>query len=511
MVSLDLHQSRVMVAYRKGVSVAILGGAGSGKSFLIRQILQEARAKHGNHLVSACALTNQAASEFGGMTLHSMLGAPPSWPFQKEKLMEIIMRYPEKVEVIRVMQILILEEAFLLTSQMFDALDHVLRHLSPPHLRTLPLGGRQIILAGDPYQLEPVGISRNSHLEGPIFLSETWLLTFGGYGNGVVAFLQRNHRQSRDEEFFDILNRIRYGATSDDDLKKLNNTSKQQITSPSTHTTLCLRRKSAEKINVQVLSDTPGELIRLRSIDKFYSAANYNIQKQLDGQCSSLVTIKVGCEVLLTRRVDGLLPGTRATITSIRDRSPTKISNISSEQDIEFTIAGLEETFTLSRQKFHAYNAAADILAVREQYPVIPAYAITVHRCQGLTLSRVAMDFSMVSTWIPNGMVYVVLSRCTGLKGLWIKGLMKYHIRVSPYATTFMQKAVALRMCFPYRVIGRFPSNFRDEEKSRLQNRRIETAMKAPKTTEMKNKKRRVAKTGKFEKKAGNLGTIQID
>ncbi len=95
-----------------------------------------------------------------------------------------------------------------------------------------------------------------------------------------------------------------------------------------------------------------------------------------------------------------------------------------------------------------------ELLAYREQLPVVSAYAITVHRSQGLTLRKLAMDFRSVCSWVPTGMAYVALSRCTSLSGIWVRGLEQRHISVNKFAKKLTEDVKKLRQHFARRVIS---------------------------------------------------------
>ena len=95
------------------------------------------------------------------------------------------------------------------------------------------------------------------------------------------------------------------------------------------------------------------------------------------------------------------------------------------------------------------------MISYREQLSVIPAYALTVHRSQGLSLDNVAIYFSktVVDKWAPYGMVYVALSRCRSMSGLWIRGLKERHIRVSPTARRLMSQIAHVMLFADQRIV----------------------------------------------------------
>ena len=103
----------------------------------------------------------------------------------------------------------------------------------------------------------------------------------------------------------------------------------------------------------------------------------------------------------------------------------------------------------LKQHSFKIRGHDCDVIATRDQFPVIPAYAMTVHRSQGMTLSKVAVKSEVEERWRPFGMVCVILSKCTSLRGLWVSGLKQQYIKVSPDSCQLIEKISQLRGIFP--------------------------------------------------------------
>ncbi len=453
-MSLDADQARVLSEFSKGSSVAIIGGAGSGKSFLLKQILSDAHTRFGGFpIVAACALTNQAALSFEGTTIHSLFGAPPHWKFSKEELIRIVRKNSRKQNLLRKIRVLIIDEISLLTAEVLDSIDAVLRDLAPTDMdSSLPLGGRQLVVAGDPFQLEAIGVMepgcRIFESAFTFFSSMTWLLSFGGLGSGIVAILSRNHRQSSDTEFFNVLQRIRYGKHREEDLIRINNTGNVLHRTPRLFTKLCLHRTEVQRVNKHVLISLPGEMYSNEAEDTFFAKHTEHLRRRLNQAADPTIFVKVGCDVLITGKVGIFCPGTRAKVVSVFNSF--QCSKIKSMK-LLFQDGNCE---IISQRTCAIRSGDTTILACRKQFPIIPAYAVTVHRSQGLTLNNVDIDFKSVRDWKPHGMVYVVLSRCTSFTGLSVTGLSSNHISVSHHARIFMEKLSALHKHSPDRVIG---------------------------------------------------------
>ncbi len=115
---------------------------------------------------------------------------------------------------------------------------------------------------------------------------------------------------------------------------------------------------------------------------------------------------------------------------------------------------GKEDRFRVQPMNFEVYDKNGSVLAVRTQLSIVSAYALTVHRSQGFSLQRVAMDFRKVGAWIPTGITYVAFSRCTSMSGLWVRGLEKRHIVVNSHSKTVMQDIMKLKRHFVHRDIS---------------------------------------------------------
>lgn len=202
-------------------------------------------------------------------------------------------------------------------------------------MSTVPFGGRQVVLAGDPFQLEAiidnsqyekVGKTSSSCLAnicietynrqrpGPVQNSLAWFLCFGGFGDGIVTFLNQNHRQNTDPEFFALLNRVRLGRFSALDLGRWNCSSSEHEDIPISYTQLCLRRHIVESVNRERLKDIPGQFYRSLATDTFTTSIRENTQARLDSAAPVLIEAKINSDLILTVTMESYNPGTRVTL-----------------------------------------------------------------------------------------------------------------------------------------------------------------------------------------------------
>ena len=146
MTNLDSDQKNALSAFKEGRNIAVFGGGGCGKSV--------AEEKYGSFpTVASCALTAHAADFVRGRTIHSLFGAPPYWPFTPH-LWEMIKTKPGLLQILSSIKVLLIDEVTLLSDRILDTLDVVMRNTAKTNgMASLPFGGRQIVLAGDPFQL----------------------------------------------------------------------------------------------------------------------------------------------------------------------------------------------------------------------------------------------------------------------------------------------------------------------------------------------------------------------
>ncbi|KAI0566563.1 AAA ATPase [Gracilaria domingensis] len=459
-IVLDSLQRRTLEAFKNGKSIALIGCAGSGKSLLVQRMLEYASRHIGTYpIVTACAHTHQASKPIGGRTVSSVFGIHANWAISKEKLLDEVKKNKWKINDLRRIQVLIIEEVFLLNSETLEAIDAVLRCFVRNDFDcALPFGGRQVVLSGDIFQLGPVEQNGSMPCENRYAqLSRPWSLTFGGFGTGIVSVLSKNHRQQSDKEFFSILQRIGHGHCTDDDIKKINNTSLRKQTPFRTHTNLFLYRSQVLEYNERVLANVSGRLYQNPAQDIYVPRYSRNkaseaiLMERLRNAAPDIVRVKIGAAVLLTRRSGPFTPGDRLVLSDIVLGPSEEI------QFLKYTVGGSREEYILRKELFSVRDRDASILASRKQFPIIPAYAVTIHKCQGLTLQSVAVEFTS-TRWKPNGMVYVALSRCVSLKGLWVKGLTKEHIQHSSDAEIYMNYIKKMQAHYPNRVISGEPA-----------------------------------------------------
>ena len=331
---------------------------------------------------------------------------------------------------------------------------------TPAH-HDVPFGGRQVIVSGDPFQLEPFfDIAENN--KASAFESRCWRQCFGAAASGKFVLLSENHRQASDDLFYSMLSRVRKGRQTDKDMQTLNGTSTSASVPPPSHTRLVLTNEEAAEINSNALNSLQGELIRMCACDTVFTK-NTLLEKQahlrLTHAAPKIVSSKIGARVVLTTKQGSFYPGTEMVVLEmkrviLKDGINHSFSLICALSE-GCKNGGNISPETVEPLQIPIHDKSGVVIACREQVPVIPAYAITVHRSQSLSLDKVAIDFkySVARRWAPEGLVYVALSRCRCLSGLWIRGLEHDYIQTSQVAHHLMHEIAKIMQADDSRVI----------------------------------------------------------
>lgn len=291
------------------------------------------------------------------------------------------------------------------------------------------------LAAGDPLQLSAFGVT-DGGVEVNAYMTRSWHDTFASF-YGTTVCLTGQHRQSAEDPLFDILMRVRVNAATDADIELLNST--WPLNSTETypdHLHLRAVNKDVNSYNDHQLSMLPGEVHAFVSVDKMvvkHRGRQEYAKMKLQTVARNVVSLKVGAQVVLTRSLGDIKAGTRARVEAI-------VVGASATCRFE----GVEELVSVEPATFDVKDAMEEVLAIREQLPLLLAWAVTVSRAQGMSLARVAVDFSC-TCWTLDGLVYSSLSRACGFSGLRVRGLTRAHIRCSASALRFYESLLSSR------------------------------------------------------------------
>ena len=406
---LDLATNFVLHTNR---NIFLTGKAGTGKTTFLHQIKQS-NAKR----LAVVAPTGVAAINAGGVTIHSLFQLPfgPIIPGSTQKDARRFSR--EKINLLRTLDLLVIDEISMVRADVLDGIDDVLRRYRSS---TLPFGGVQLLLIGDMQQLPPV------------IREDDWTLLRPYYDTGyffgsralqqtpyVSIELTHIYRQS-DKQFIDLLNGIREKTITQAQFTELNKRYVPDF-SPNDeegYITLSTHNSTAQQINSQ-------KLLALKTKAHVFESSTEGEFPESMYPTESRLELKVGAQVMFIKndisRDKLYYNGKIGRITEIED-DVIHVKSASDGQMIYATRVDWENIrYTLDPE---TKEIKSDIIGRFTQYPLKLAWAITIHKSQGLTFEKAIIDASAA---FAHGQVYVALSRCKTLKGLVLRTPIPSH------------------------------------------------------------------------------------
>ena len=395
-----------------GRSVFLTGKAGTGKTTFLKYITQTTTKRF-----VVLAPTGVAAINAGGSTIHSFFQLPlcPYLPDVKELVTEYQMpeRYrslrKERVKIIRTLDLLIIDEISMVRADLLDAVDMTMRKY---RRNDKPFGGVQLLMIGDAQQLSPVVKETERQYMSQVYPSPYFFHSKALRQLSYVTIeLQKVHRQ-KDEDFLEILNAVRENRMTPQLLNKLNQrvgAEPRQMEDGTEPIRLTTHNARADEVNARKLSQLPDESVTFTAnVDGDFPETAYPADYEL--------TLKPGAQVMFIRNdSDGqYYNGKLGRVEKIAKGVVTIVDS----SGLEIAVTPVEWQNAQYELDDDSGEICQNVVGTFRQFPLRIAWAITIHKSQGLTFDDVIIDAGAAFAF---GQIYVALSRCRSLEGITLE------------------------------------------------------------------------------------------
>lgn len=403
-----MTQAEAIKLMHTGVNIFLTGEPGAGKTYTLNKFIEEAKDRYKN--IAITASTGIAASHINGVTIHSWSALGIKESIRDDEIDRMAWQ-PAIVERYNVADILIIDEVSMLHGARLDMVNRVAKWL---RRSKKPFGGLQVIFVGDLFQLPPV--AKDSDAVDFVHLSEAWK-----EAAPQACYLTEQHRQGADDALLTILREMRAGELS---VKSRQLLASAQRPAPDDDS---ITRLFTHNINVDALNR--GMLAKIKEpAKKFYMRSRGDPFKvtamKRNLLCPEKLELKVGAEVMFCANNfdDGYVNGTRARVIRFSNAGNPVVLTTDGDE-----IAVQEYTWRM-------FNDYGHEVASVTQYPLRLAWAVTVHKSQGLSLDSAIIDLSQAFT---PGMGYVALSRVRSLEGLILIGMNDQALQMNQEIAKF--------------------------------------------------------------------------
>lgn len=424
-----MRQTDALRILNAGANVFLTGAPGAGKTYVLNQFVKQARQRGAS--VAVTASTGIAATHLNGQTIHSWSGVGVAQVMTDTLLKQIKTRRGKRI---RATDILVIDEISMMHAWLFDMVDQACRAVrrSPE-----PFGGLQVVMSGDLFQLPPVSNTRRDReLVAPppelVAMRERYAKA-GRNPNGfvtesliwpelnpIVCYLTEQHRQDTGQ-LLDVLTDIRQGTVTDTDRQALDTRIGVEPAGDDVAISLYPNNRQADALNDSKLAQINEPEHRFEA----ESSGQVSLIKRLKSTmlAPEILSLKVGAAVMALRN---------DTNQQYVNGSLGTVVDFVSTTEGEYPMVDFENGHTVIMQPAAWEMMDGEtVLASVKQVPLRCAWAITIHKSQGMTLDRARMDLRR--TFAP-GMGYVALSRVESMDGLYLDGINERAFLVSPEA-----------------------------------------------------------------------------
>ncbi|HSX33966.1 MAG TPA: HRDC domain-containing protein [Candidatus Saccharimonadales bacterium] len=400
-----MTQDEALAILESGASVLLTGAAGTGKTYLLNKYI--ARARQNGRSVAVTATTGLAATHLNGATIHAWSGIGVHDEIDAYVVAKL---GKTRQELLKKADVLIIDEISMLHDFRLDMVDFVLRTVRETEA---PFGGLQVILCGDFFQLPPVN-RRDSRQGSFIISSEVWQKNVF-----TVCYLETQYRQIEDDVYTQILNGIRAGVLTRGQLDALHARARATQDPFASQTRLLTVNVDVDTVNHEQLEAIGGEVHEYHM--ETHGGKNYVEQLMRSCLAPEVLRLKEGAQVMCIKNAQDrkYVNGSLGTVIGFEEETDYPLVKLVNGREITIR----PETWEL----MDGDKRRAQLV----QLPLRLAWAITVHKSQGMTLDAARIDLSRAFV---EGMGYVALSRVRSLKHLILDGLNGMALKVSPLA-----------------------------------------------------------------------------
>ncbi len=402
-----MEQAKALNFLKSGKNIFLTGSAGTGKTHVLNQFIQYL--KDAKIEVAVTASTGIAATHIKGSTIHSWAGIGVKQKLNEKELVSLKKQkhFRDKVNKTKV---LLIDEISMLHKDQLNTIHKVLSYCRDSNLA---FGGIQVILSGDFFQLPPIGNYGERSRDKFAFMSETWQIA-----DFKICYLTQQYRQENNA-LKNILDEIRDGLISDDSIDLLKKASKTTFDKTITPTQLFTHNEDVDAINNKHLAALPGK-------NRYFKAQTKGEKALISRLKRSVLTkddmpLKIGAKVMF-----------------VKNNPEKSFINGTLGEIIDYTSLGFPLVKTLDGKKITASteewsitNENGHVLASYLQVPLRLAWAITVHKSQGMTLDAAELDLTKT---FERGQGYVALSRLRNLNYLKLNGFNSTSLQVDSLA-----------------------------------------------------------------------------